>query len=227
MQKRGQIFILAALLLGFIIFILVSETQYTRRTISDDSFDELNKNYQLEAARFINELIKDPSSDVGSKFREFSTLFTSYSKSQNPDFQLVYAFDYNGYLHVGNFLKEEIDVQTPIPSKNIIDLSGCFEEIEAKLATFGLSIDISGIENKIQACYKDLRMKEPGEGEESYAIAVRIGEDEFWYGIEITVGVPELIIVSREERGEERQVFTRGRFLKGREFEKAFEGKAL
>ncbi len=226
MQKRGQIFILAALLLGFIIFILVSETQYTRRTVSDESFDDLNKNYQLEAAKFINELIKDPAADVGGKFKEFSTLFTSYSKSQNPDFQLVYAFDYNGYLHVGNFLREEIDVQTPIPTKNLIDLSGCFEEIEAKLAAFGLNIGISGIENKIQKCYSDLKLKEPEEGG-SYPIAIRIGDDEFWYGVDITVGVPELIIVSREEKGEERRVFTRGRFLKGREFEKAFEGKSL
>ena len=108
MQKGGQIFIIAALLLGFIIFILVSETQYVRRSIYEDNFEELNKNYQIEAAKFINELIKDPKADVGAKFLEFTTLFTSYSKSQNPDFQIVYAFDYSGKLHVGNYLKEEI-----------------------------------------------------------------------------------------------------------------------
>src|SRR3989344_1316876 len=144
MQKRGQIFVLAALLLGFIIFILVSETQYVRRAISDDSFEELNKNYQIEAAKFINELIKDPNLDVGTEFLGFTTLFTSYSKSQNPDFQIVYAFDYGGKLHVGNYLKEEIDITTTIPTKYKTDLSGCFEEVEAKLAAFGLNIAISG-----------------------------------------------------------------------------------
>lgn len=225
MRKRGQIFIIAALLLGFIIFILVSETQYVRRSVYSDNFEELNKNYQIEAAKFINELIKDPRADVGSKFLEFTTLFTSYSKSQNPDFQIVYAFDYSGKLHVGNYLKEEIDITTTIPTKYKTDLSGCFEEIEAKLAAFGLNIAISGIENKIKLCYWDEQIRDPTSGEESYPVAIRIGEDEFWYGIEIAVGVPEIIIVSREEKGEERKVFTKGRFLKGKELEKEFGGK--
>ena len=224
MQKRGQIFVLAALLLGFIIFILVSETQYVRRAIHDDSFEELNKNYQIEAAKFINELIKDPTQDVGTEFLAFTTLFTSYSKSQNPDFQLVYAFDYGGELHVGNYLKEEIDIVTPIPTKYKTDLSGCFEEIEAKLAAFGLSVSVSGIENTVSKCYWDERLYEQGKGEDSYPIGIQIGDDEFWYGVDITVGVPELIIVSREERDEERKVFTKGRFLKEEELEE-LEGK--
>lgn len=223
MQKKGQIFVLAALLLGFIIFILVSETQYTRKTIQDYSFEDLNKNYQIESAKFINELIKDPSLDVGSEFLGFTTLFTSYSKSQNPDFQLVYAFDFNGKLHVGNYLKEKIDIDTPVPTKTKADLSGCFEEIEAKLAAFGLNIAVSGIENKVSACYWDERIYDEGKGVDSYPIAIKIGDDDFWYGIDIEVGVPELIVVSREERDGERKVFTKGRFLKGKELEELQE----
>lgn len=225
MQKRGQIFILAALLLGFIVFLLVSETVYVRRNVIESNFDELNDNYEREAAKFINELVKYPKTDIGDKFFEFTTSFTAYSKGQNPNFELVYAFDQGGNLHVGNYLSNPLDVYTQRPSTYKIGLPGCFEKIKSVVSFGGLSIDVGGTTySAIQECIWSA--KSPGdENEKTYPLLLVFGNETFGYGVDITVGVPEVIIISREQSGMERKVFTKGNFLKGKEVEKEFGGK--
>lgn len=219
MRKRGQIFILAALLLGFIIFILVSQTQYVKRSAFEGNFEELNENYERESSKFINELLKDPTSDIAEQFTLFTTSFTAYSKGQNPNFELIYAFDFGGKLYVGNYLSKKINVDTDFTAKYITDLPGCFEKIKGIISSGGFNIGIGQLTySGIDECSRDILI--PGEGKITYPIYIQIGDDTFNYVADVNVGVPELIIVSREERGEERKVFTKGRFLKG-------EGKGL
>jgi len=213
MNKRGQIFILAALLLGFIIVILVSQTQYTKRSTFEGNFEELNENYERESAKFINELVKNPSVSIDNEFTDFNKRFTAYSKGQNPDFELIYAFDFDETLYVGNYLSKPIRVETKNVRKTL-NLKGCFEKIGSTITLGGSEFGIKGqTSGQFKSCSGTIGTSF-GKGSDTYPISIQVGDDNFAYTADITVGVPELIIVSREERGQERKVFTKGKFLK-------------
>ena len=111
MKKRGQIYILAALILIFVIFILVSQSNVIRELVLENDFERLTKNYEAESSRFVNSLLA-AKENISDKFLEFTIYFTSYSKTQNPDFGLIYLFDYDNKLHIGNYLNESIKIQT-------------------------------------------------------------------------------------------------------------------
>ena len=78
MNKRGQIYLVAVILIGFILFALLSQGNYVRRVIIDDDFDTLSKNFDTESARFINENLDLDATNLGTKFADFSKTFPKF-----------------------------------------------------------------------------------------------------------------------------------------------------
>src|SRR3989344_1476214 len=100
--KRGQIYLLAALILGLVIFLLVAETNVVKETVIEDDFESLAKNYEIESAKFMNSILERGITDIPNEFLKFTIIFSSYAKTKNPEFGIIYAFINNNRLYIGN-----------------------------------------------------------------------------------------------------------------------------
>lgn len=206
-NNKGQIYILAAIILGFVVFILFSRSNIIRKTITEDDFEQLSKNYEIESSKFINQMLLE-NKDIPDSFLKFTILFTSYSKTQNPLFNLIYVYEYNDNLYIGNYLNETLVIEK---SGKRYSLTGCFDKIKASLSVAGLSLQISNLDySLIDSCTAVISAPEK---DEIYPISLIIND--FVYSIDVIAGNPELVIVSREEKSGNRKVFTKGKFRKG------------
>ena len=207
MRKRGQVYLLVAIILGFVLFVLYSKTNIVRKTVVEDDFEELSKNYEIESSKFVNTLLK-VEKEVGNAFKNFTVLFTSYSKTKNPDFGLIYAFDYQDKLYVGNYLNQSITVKKGVETKQ---LQGCYDKVKTSISVGGLSLEVKDIDYKVLGeCTWETNSIE---GKPTYLIYIIINDIE--YEIEVISRSPELVIVSRETKGADQKVYTKGRFKKG------------
>jgi hypothetical protein len=208
MQKRGQIYLLAALIIGFILFTLAAQVNVVKKTVIEDDFEELSKNYERESARFVNDLIKIDSPNIDDQFRKFTVLFTSFSKTKNPEFGLVYVFLHEGTIYIGNYLENNILITSHSPPKH---LKGCFKNVEAGFSVAGLKVSQTGINfGTFSTCTFKTTQLPSGN-------IVVLEINDIAYEISLSPNNPEIMIVSREEKAQQRKVFLKGNFIKGRE----------
>ena len=206
MQKRGQIYLLAALIIGFLLFTLVLETNIVRQTVIEDDFELLSKNYEIESAKFMNNMLKTTSGDLTKDFLRFTVLFSSFAKTKNPEFGLIYAFTYKDKLYVGNYLDTDITVTNA--GSNPTVLKGCYQKIDTSVSIAGLKVNTPQI-NVGQYTQCSLTEGIPTDNKLRFMI------QDITYEVNLNVDHPEVIIVSRETKGDQRKVFVKGNFLKG------------
>lgn len=209
MVKRGQVYILVSIVLAMVIFGLVTVVNKVEQESIESDFEELSDNYASESAKLINALIADPKIDISSAFINFTILFTSYSKTINPKFGLIYAFYYNGKLHIGNYLDTRINVKcNTCPRPETIE--GCFSTIPATVTFSGLDLGVTVYENVISTCnLTQVNGIDFNEDPEYVDITIK----DVPYSFSIKPGHPEIIIVGWENRAEQRKVFTEGDFV--------------
>ena len=208
MGKEGQLYLLAAMLIGLVLFILVSPSNVVKETVVESRFEETSRNFEVESARFINYAIGHDE-DVAENFLNFTILFTSYSKTKNPDFELMYAFVYDGVLYMGNYLGQSVDF-TFEGSKYAVN--GCFADVKTGISIAGLNIGIPGVDiGSFARCQGTAVVG----GGPPYVVDIGIVEGgvPVLFTVEVSAGSPEVIILAREERGETRKVFAKGRFI--------------
>ena len=213
MNKRGQVYLLVALILALVLYMLMTKTNIIYENEIIDDFETLSRNYDVEASKFMNSLLSSgdiSSEEVKSKFDDFTCDFTKYAKNQNPDFSLIYIFEYENKIYIGNYLKQ------PIIIGDEYILRGCKEGAELQYGaggqmSGGSSLSICG------ECIQEI----PTISE----LEISIGSN--LYIITITSGRPEIIIVSREDKGEQRKVYTKEEFVGGREGRKAISGSEM
>jgi len=203
MNKRGQIYILAAILVGFTLVTLTSKVNYAILTDVEDNFKELSENYDVESSKFINSLLEDKNENVLSEITGFTQTFEHFAKNQNPDFGLIFLFPYKGSLYVENFLNRSIlvDGQKVLPCSGQFNINIPVKDqfssdipVHSQLSD-SQSIDCIGVANSISS--------------------VRIIVGEVLYNFEVNENTMELIILSNEEKGSQRKVFLNNKILRG------------
>ncbi len=203
MNKRGQLYLIAAIIIGFVIFTLLSETNTIRKPIIEDRFEELSKNYEIESAQFLNELLAKEE-DIPTNFLNFTVLFASYAKTKNPDFGLLFAFIFvnekrNQRMVIGNYLDETIAI-------NGVSFVGCYNKVEPTIAIAGLELNLPGVDlTKFKSCVK---VQDPPQNNQ-----LNFEIENVTYQVKLTPGYPDMIIVSREKKEGTRKIFTKGRFI--------------
>lgn len=215
MNKRGQIYLIASLIIGLIIFILVTRSNLVNITPTDNDFKFLSQNYNQESTQFLSSIIakdKTKTDYISKQFSTFSSLFTQYSKSQNPTFGLIYFLNFDGNLYIGNFLDKEVRLNDENWQNEEV-IPGCSQNIDVRI-----SFDKFSIENNIPAgeftnCYKILIA--PND-----KFNLKIGDEEIDYDITIRPGQPEVVVISRESTFQDRKVFVENQFIKGKKREK-------
>ena len=212
MHKRGQVFILAALILSFIIFSLAVKVNIANRPIIEGDFEGLSRNYDIESTKFINLLTEKnfrealKLEDVAVLFLNFTQDFTSYSKTQNPEFGVIYFFDFEssisgqgvGKLFVGNYLDQDIIVWTKEGEEQVVE--GCKNTVNAGVS-FGEFKFNTGVETLNFDCATNLSRG----NSDPYSFSFIIGDIE--YTSEISLGEAKIGIVAHEDTNEQRRVY--------------------
>lgn len=210
MEKRGQVYILVAIVLAIVIFGLVTVVNKVGQENIESDFKELSDNYASESARLINAMIADPDIDISSIFVNFTASFTSYAKTVNPKFGLIYAFYYGNELHIGNYLDTRINVQCENCAPKTLE--GCFEKIPATITLAGLGLDVGEQYNSLIKDCNLIQVRDTDfTGNPTY---IDVTIKDVPYRFNIKQGHPEMMIVSWENRAEQRKVFTEGDFVK-------------
>ena len=213
MNKRGQIYLLAAIIFAIAIYGVSSIVNKAEQQGLKGDFEKLSENYEAESKIFINSLLGETSLDTKFEaYAEFTAAFTSYSKSQDSSFGLIYAYSSkvssNIYrVEIGNFLDQSIGV-TAVGTGGETNVNGCYEKVGA---TIDLGQDISFTSpiyySIISDCIysNDLPLTQ-------LSICIRIGD--VYYPLEINPEAPQVMVVSRLEEGEQRKVFIGGEGFK-------------
>lgn len=206
MDNRGQIYLLAALILGLIIFLVVTETNLVKETVIEDDFESLAKNYELESATFMNRLLATNAPNIPQEFLKFTIVFSSYAKTKNPEFGTIYAFIYSNHLYIGNYLDQEVRIPSAPPQNR--NLPGCYQGLNTEIVVAGFPLQSNVPISAYSSCMLDLPV--PGNNRLTFFI------EDIEYEVELEPSRPEIIIVSREEVANQRKVFVKGNFNKGR-----------
>lgn len=199
---------LAALILGFIIFLLVAETNVVKETVIEDDFESLAKNYEVESAKFMNSLLERDVADIATEFLKFTIVFSSYAKTKNPEFGVIYAFISKGNLYIGNYLDTEIRIRSPSTPPGSDRLEGCYQKVDANIVVAGFPVQSHVTTSAFSRCIRTLAV--PASNRFKFAI------QDVEYEVELEPSRPEIIIVSREEVDNQRKVFVKGNFKKGK-----------
>ena len=218
MNKRGQVYLLAALLLGLVIFGLMHQLNVVHINLFDDDFLEISENYNQESSRFVNYLVQGRLHDdfnlttLIDNFSEFTVDFSSYAKTQNPYFGFIYLFDVSNQTNtffIGDYLDQDIIVYVNTDTDNSKILNGCHSLIQA-----GASFDSFGIDNGIS--FVDLNqcvfLWEIG-STGSYNITFIIGDVS--YSVSPLFEIPEIVIVGNAYKDNQRKVFVNDHLIFG------------
>lgn len=204
MNKRGQLYILVALVLSIVIYGMVTISNRVEQESVESFFESLSNNYAVESAKIINSLAEEREQIPGA-FRNFSLLFTSYSKTQNQRFELIYAFDFNNSLYIGNYLKSRIFFCTEEDCSNYYaPLEGCYAEVPASVSFDGLTLDVNMPNRDVLGeCEKVIEYAAPID-------ILYITINDITYQFDLRKDRPEVFIVSWESQAQQRKVFVDG-----------------
>tara|TARA_Y100000310_G_scaffold337122_1_gene423363 strand:- start:4227 stop:4841 length:615 start_codon:yes stop_codon:yes gene_type:complete len=200
-MKRGQVYILAVIIIGFLLYTIITPINIMHKKVIDDDFEEISKNYELESSKLLNELINKQdikTEEIKNDFLKFTVAFTSYSKTKNPNFGIIYAFPYRDSIMIGNYAFTDTDF---VVDGNTESLAGCFEEVKTSISLFGLKLDVSGIDVDT---YKDC-ISDPLPFSKGNILEFEI--DGVEYSFEPSGDRSDIIVVSREELTDGVKVF--------------------
>ncbi|MDO8628395.1 MAG: hypothetical protein Q7R56_01415 [Nanoarchaeota archaeon] len=218
-MKRGQVYILAVIILAFVIYTLYTNTNTVKEAIVEDDFEQLALNYQRESAKLINYLLANDindQNDIKEHFTDFTTTFTAYSKTKNPNFGLLYLFDYKNTLYIGNYLEEPATITSG--TSHIDNIPGCLRIIPAGFRLAGAVVGVGVEEQNIQNIDNNrcIRALSNSGNDYTYPVTITITEEDGStsnYEASITKGKPDIVIVSRETKDNTRKVYTKGKFM--------------
>jgi len=107
MKKRGQVYLIAAIVICLLLFILLSGSNIFTRIFVQDRFSDIAKNYEIESSKYINEIVKS-GDDVGDRLKVFTEIFVEeYSKNIDPSVGMLYVFAHPNGFWIFNYLAEQ------------------------------------------------------------------------------------------------------------------------
>ena len=162
----------------------------------------------MESVKLVNSLLSS-SDDVASSFINFTLLFTSYAKTINPRFGMIYVFEYKDKVYIGNFLDDRINLKCETCSV-AKSLGGCYEDIPASITFEGLETDINVYSNVVSECNITLESGDFAGGVTPTFVDVTIKNVP--YRFDLKPDTPDLAIISWESIKDQRKVFVGGDF---------------
>jgi len=196
MNKRGQAYILAAIIVCLVAFLLVSKPNVIRERVSLENFESISNNYLIESPKVVNDVLEERGiediSEVGNKLEDFNQKFLEdYARNQDPNFGLIYIYtDKNGMV-IQNYLKNEKVVFLGQEGGAIEVLLGDETQIESVAVFEGTGAN-ANLKTNLCEYYEGYCMLSKNKIPNG-PIILKIGEAK--YEFEITPESPELIAI--------------------------------
>lgn len=206
-KKKSQIYILTAIVISLVVFILSTTINEIREKKIEDNFKKISENYALEGAKLVNYLLEQQnlsSNYVFSSFQNFTYLYTSYTKSLTQSFGVIYALTYGNNIQIGNYMDRPIVIdksENPDVIQDPVILNGCYDKLSATVTFEGLTLAVEGV------TVQDL---EPCTIIIPYTEKIWVNIEDIWYPFEIVEDRPQIMVVSRLEEKEQRKVYVGG-----------------
>ncbi len=138
MEKRGQVFLVAGIILALVLFsVSVVYNDYEEKILLED-FPDLSENYEREATKVVNEALLSGSNpaEVSTELDEFTSDYVDYARERDPNIGFVYVYwdrKEQNYI-IRNYLKEgdpinfennngELDTIFPTTENALTDIS--------------------------------------------------------------------------------------------------------
>ncbi len=105
MHKKGQFFLVFAIVIIFFLFLMTATYNSAWSMVEIENFEELNDNFAYEQDVVINKAIYD-GTDVAVELDNFGTTFSAYSGTVDPNygFYQIYQDPNTGVIYIQNFL---------------------------------------------------------------------------------------------------------------------------
>ncbi|MDD5651304.1 MAG: hypothetical protein PHF86_12960, partial [Candidatus Nanoarchaeia archaeon] len=91
MDKRGQFFILGAIILMLALFVLIVKVNTYEEKMLLENFPELTSNYKTEAPKVINDALLNNQDPVNS-IESFTGSYIAYARTIDPNLGIIYAY---------------------------------------------------------------------------------------------------------------------------------------
>ncbi len=226
MEKRGQVYILAAVIIGVLLFTIFATVNTSKQVDLNANFDRLNENYERESERFINAYVSDnnPTKELENSFPEFAWNFNKFAMETNPEFGIITTLSFtkkDGTKKnlIVNMLDTPVFVTTRftenggvfIPSNGETDesaievVTGCSEILDAVLTIPGVGTINPGEtvgKQGVKFCTYPVDVA----GIDKVFLFV----NDIWVGYEIPKGEdpkPGLIVTAKSDEGDQTQIF--------------------
>ena len=211
MKKRGQIYILVALIIGIVVFLVVSRTNiFIQEELATD-IEAIGENYFIESNKLINSLIGAKRENISDILSQATTEFVyQYAKTRDPQFGLVYVFTNQEDAVIENFLNSRVIIEAQSGEREGLTSP----EAEYELGTIelgGAKIGQGYTYRQIQTEFPDLFdqvLKEKFKGEvnakQGDQIILDVDGAQYYFIVGDTV---ELNAVARRTEGDQIQVF--------------------
>ena len=108
MNKKGQIYIITAIIISVAIFSVITDVNKIYKEISVTDFRDLSRNYITEAPKVINYAIANRQiNNIYDLLSGFTKEFVTYAQIRNPNMGLVYVYGDSGRTVIENYMPAE------------------------------------------------------------------------------------------------------------------------
>lgn len=133
MNKRGQFFLLAAVILSSILVTLTSTVNYARVSKEPKQFYDLSNDIKMEGAEVLNYGVYNHTSNA---IGDFSSKLGDYLADSNPDTELFLIYGNASEIVIENYAKDDLEASI---SGNLANTRGC-----QKALAGSISISVGG-----------------------------------------------------------------------------------
>ena len=135
-------YIVSAVILGVIIFGLVSKSNFLEKKDVEDNFDEISENYVIEGSEVINYGV-NKDKNLFDVFNTFSSNFLDYSGKKDDKVGVVYVLTSDEGIEVKNCLKDKKGKGKTVKHKGQ-NLTSCFEQSKGSVSSLVGNLPLSG-----------------------------------------------------------------------------------
>ena len=110
MMKKGQFYIITALIIAAIVFGLTTVMNYATVHPAPAQFYDLSKNFEAESTQVIDYGIYSGNPDIPGSVENFTRAFLDYAVEKDPNIELVYIYGNSTALTIVNYGKNESEI---------------------------------------------------------------------------------------------------------------------
>ena len=201
---------MAAVIIAFVLYVILTPSNIVKETTGTSNFQEIATNFDRESAHFLNDVIEQ-NQPVYNSFLNFTTLFTSYSKTKNADFGLIYSFVYKDKIYFGNYAEDRV---TFTAGNQHVTINGCLYDVQTSFSIGGLNMAIPNVDiMSYQHCLQELPIPPNFHNTVTMAILELGTNVTTTFTTEVAKNNPDLVIISKEKKGNIRRIYTKGKFI--------------